>query len=122
MIVKALCLAINSISYALSFQPPPSFKVNTKTDKITDEAQMRKLTGHHVVSTATVAVHKLQTATYIYLMTTASKTSSLLAVQQFAVLGKWHFVAVVLSIAGCALRKWSFATLDQFFTVRMFVN
>ncbi|KAG0333114.1 hypothetical protein BG000_009458 [Podila horticola] len=113
---------LNSIAYFLSFQPPPSSKVNTKTDKVKDEVQMRKLGGHHFVSTATSVAYMMQAVVYIYLMMTASKTSSMLAVQQLAVFESWHVVAVILGLAGCALRKWSFATLDQFFTYHLTIR
>ncbi|KAG0037524.1 hypothetical protein BGZ82_002389 [Podila clonocystis] len=122
MFAKIACLTISSIAYFLSFQPPSSSKVNTKTDKIKEEAQMRKLGGHHFVSTAASVVYIMQAAVYIYLMTTASKTSSMLAVQQLTVFENWHVVAVILGLAGCALRKWSFVTLDQFFTYHLTIR
>ncbi|KAG0016886.1 hypothetical protein BGZ81_011011 [Podila clonocystis] len=122
MFAKIVCLTISSIAYFLPFQPLSSSKVNTKTDKFKEEAQMRKLGGHNFVSTAASVAYIMQAAVYIYLMTTASKTSSMLAVQQLAVFENWYVVAVILDVAGCALHKWSFVTLNQFFTYHLAIR
>lgn len=121
MLAKALCLVAGAFSYVYSGKPPQSSKTRP-TDKITDEYWLRRLGGPNIFPMVTATLRVLETTTYIYLMTTASKTSPLPAVQQLAVFKSWHIAATAISVAGYALRKWSFVTLDQFFTVNMFVN
>lgn len=121
MLAKVLCLTASAFAYIYSAMPPPSSKAR-QTDKITDEYWLRRLGGANIFPIIMATSKALETATYIYLMTTASKTSPLPAVQQLAVFKSWHIAATVVSVAGYALRKWSFVTLDRFFTVNMFVS
>lgn len=116
MIAKILCLTASGLASCYSHLPPPSSTDNRKTDKITDERHMRKLGGANVVTTAAAFLTLLQTTTYIYLMT-YSKSSFLPAIQQLSEFERWHAVAAAVTVAGFALRKWSFMTLDRFFTV-----
>ncbi|KAF9306715.1 hypothetical protein BGZ74_004160 [Mortierella antarctica] len=115
MIAKILCLTASGLASCYSHLPPPSSTDDRKTDKITDERHMRKLGGANVVTTAAAFLTLLQTTTYIYLMT-YSKSSFLPAIQQLSEFERWHAVAAAVTVAGFALRKWSFVTLDKFFT------
>lgn len=121
MLAKSLCLTASAFAYIYSILPPSSSKAR-QTDKITNEYWLRWLGGVDIFPIVSSTVKALETATYMYLMLTASKTSPLPAVQQLAVFKSWHIAATVLSVSGYALRKWSFVTLDRFFTVNMLVN
>ncbi|KAF9320633.1 hypothetical protein BG003_005382 [Podila horticola] len=121
MIAKALCLTANSFAYIQCMLPPPSNKAR-QTDKVTDEYWLKMLGGANIFPIVATAVNMLETATYIFLMSTASKTSPLPAVQQLAVFKNWHVAATVLSLSGYALRKWSFVTLDRFFTYQLTIR
>lgn len=116
MLAKALCLMATSFAYIQCMLPPPSNKA-LQTDKVTDEHWLKMLGGTNILPIVAAALNILETGTYIFLMTTASKSSPLPAVQQLAVFKLWHAAATVLSLSGFALRKWSFVTLDRFFTV-----
>ncbi|KAG0016887.1 hypothetical protein BGZ81_011012 [Podila clonocystis] len=122
MLAKVVCLTASGIAYTYTCLPPPASKTtNKKTDKITDEYWMKKLDMAYLVPAVSAAVHLLQIGVYVYLMIT-SKTTALPAVQQLAVFELWHIVATAMSIAGYVLRKWSFVTLDQFFTYQLTIR
>ncbi|KAF8925108.1 hypothetical protein BGZ52_007321 [Haplosporangium bisporale] len=121
MLAKVLCLTASGLAYIYSIMPPPSSKAR-QTDKVTHESWLKWLGGPNNFPIVSSTIKALETVTYIYLMTTASKTSSLPAVQQLAVFKSWHIAATVLSVAGYALRKWSFVTLDHFFTYQLTIR
>ncbi|KAG0357886.1 hypothetical protein BG005_003001 [Podila minutissima] len=121
MLAKALCLMATSFAYIQCMLPPPSNKA-LQTDKVTDEHWLKMLGGTNILPIVAAALNILETGTYIFLMTTASKSSPLPAVQQLAVFKLWHAAATVLSLSGFALRKWSFVTLDRFFTYQLTIR
>ncbi|KAG0016888.1 hypothetical protein BGZ81_011013, partial [Podila clonocystis] len=121
ILAKALCLTANSFAYIQCILPPPSNKTR-QTDKVTDEYWLKMLGGTDIFPIVAAAMNMLETATYIFLMTTSSKTSPLPAVQQLAAFKSWNVAATVLSLSGFALRKWSFVTLDNFFTYQLTIR
>ncbi|KAG0092689.1 hypothetical protein BGZ93_011379 [Podila epicladia] len=121
MFAKSLCLVASSFAYIQCILPPPSNKA-LQTDKVTDEHWLKMFGGINTFPIVAAGLNILETGTYIFLMTTASKSSSLPAVQQLAVFKSWHAAATVLSLSGFALRKWSFVTLDRFFTYQLTIR
>lgn len=137
MLVKATCLVAALVSNALCFKPPPSSKTvdPKKEQKVVSE--VRLLTDYaNKFPIVLISIAVLETALYLVLMTNNStsggsgatsgilKGSSSLPLhdqvifQEMAVLKTWQKVATVLCLLGYVLRKWSFVTLDRFFTVR----
>ena len=127
MFVKALCLSLTSGAYTLSMLPPPSSKTTSpEKDKIKDEGRLFSRNVVAKLPLVMISVNFFKTAVYLLLLTRSGNRSSYStlrefdAVQQLKVLKTWHIVATALALAGCCLRRWSFATLDRFFTVSFF--
>ncbi|KAG0198627.1 hypothetical protein BGX28_007950 [Mortierella sp. GBA30] len=124
-LVKLLCLSVSSVSYALTVLPPPSSKTTSpKKDKIKDEEGMIRIGLIRVFPVLGVACNVLQTAVYIFLMVRADSVHfrDVPVIQQLQELKTWHILATTLAISGCALRRWSFATLDRFFTYQLTIR
>lgn len=137
MLAKATCLVAALVSNSLCFKPPPSSKTvdPKKEQKVVSE--VRLLTDYaNKFPIVLISISVLETVLYLVLMANNStsvgsgaasgilKGSSSLPLhdqvifQEMAVLKTWQKVATVLCLLGYALRKWSFVTLDRFFTVR----
>ncbi|KAF9936881.1 hypothetical protein BGZ67_001898 [Mortierella alpina] len=122
MLLKALCLSVACASYVVVWLPPASSKsISPKKDKIKDEGFLISAGQLHLFSFLLSATTILQTAIYILLMIFA-KSFDLSAVYQLQEFKAWHGLATLAALAGCALRKWSFVTLDRFFTYQLTIR
>ncbi|KAF8928986.1 hypothetical protein EDD21DRAFT_369082 [Dissophora ornata] len=123
MLAKAACLMTASASYVLCALPPPSSKtVNAqKDDKIVHEDWLIKLNVNKA-SVIMASIGVLETALYILLMIRGAVISNDVAIQQLQELKPWHLVMTGLCLAGFGLRKWSFISLDRFFTYQLTIR
>ncbi|KAF9538605.1 hypothetical protein EC957_006411 [Mortierella hygrophila] len=141
MFAKAACLVVALISNALCFKPPPSSKTVDPKKEQKVVCEFRLLTEYaNTFPTVMISITTLETALYLVLMTINStgggsgaasgilKGSSSLPLhdqvifQEMAVLKTWQKVTTVLCLLGYALRKWSFVTLDRFFTYQLTIR
>ncbi|KAK3804725.1 MAG: hypothetical protein JOS17DRAFT_725557 [Linnemannia elongata] len=141
MLAKATCLVAALVSNSLCFKPPPSSKTvdPKKEQKVVSE--VRLLTDYaNKFPIVLISISVLETVLYLVLMANNStsvgsgaasgilKGSSSLPLhdqvifQEMAVLKTWQKVATVLCLLGYALRKWSFVTLDRFFTYQLTIR
>lgn len=138
MLAKAVCLVAALVSSSLCFNPPPSSKSVDPKKEQRVVSEVRFLTEYaNKFPFVFISIAVLETALYLVLMTNNGtsgggsgaasgilKGSSSLPLhdqvifQEMAVLKTWQMIATVLCLLGYALRKWSFITLDRFFTVR----
>ncbi|KAG0055509.1 hypothetical protein BGZ83_008385 [Gryganskiella cystojenkinii] len=109
--------------------PPPSSKTTSpEKDKIKDEGRLLSKYGVTMLPLILTAVNLFETAAYILLLIRSGSRSSYStrrefeAIQQLKVLKTWHIVATVTALVSCWLRRWSFATLDRFFTYQLTIR
>ncbi|KAF9084238.1 hypothetical protein BGX29_008581 [Mortierella sp. GBA35] len=137
MLAKAVCLVAALISNALCYTPPSSSKTVDPKKEIKVVPEYKLLTDYankfHIVA---IAFYTLETALYLILMANGSgqssgnglRGSSFLSLNDQAMLSRmgelqtWHKVATMLCLLGYALRKWSFVTLDRFFTYQLTIR
>ena len=136
MLAKAACLAAALVSYILCFVPPSSSKSVDPKKEQRVVSEVKFLTDNvHKVTLVFIATAVLETALYLILMASSAangsthsdashlKGSSSLPLydralfQDMRELKTWQMVATTICVLGYALRKWSFVTLDRFFTV-----
>lgn len=120
MSAKTACLVAAAISVILATRPPPSsHTIDPKKDKIRNEPWFQNTRPDMRSFTVMIASTALPTAIYIYLMHVAGTGSfyDAPALMQLKEFKTWHLVVTVLSVGGAFLRRWSYWTLDQFFTV-----
>lgn len=136
MLAKAACLVAALVSHVLSYKPPTSSKTvdPKKEQKVVSE--FRLLTDYaNKFPAVMIAIAVLQTVLYLVFMTKSGNGSNSAAsvilkgssslplrdqviFQEMVILKTWQMAATVGCVLGYALRKWSFVTLDRFFTVR----
>ncbi|KAG0374988.1 hypothetical protein BGX24_009686, partial [Mortierella sp. AD032] len=138
MIVKAVCLVAALISNALCIRPPPSSKTvdPKKEQKFVHESKFMTVYAHKF-PIVVVSIVTLETILYMVLMAGASVGGSASGVlkgsnslplrdqvilQEMAELKTWQMVATALCLLGYVLRKWSFVTLDRFFTYQLTIR
>ncbi|KAF9912281.1 hypothetical protein EC991_000173 [Linnemannia zychae] len=138
MLVKAACLVVGLVSNALCFKPPSSSKsVDPKKEhKFVHESKFLTNWAHKFPAVL-ISVATLQVVLYLVFMTGGGgngsangilKGSSSLPLhdqaifQGMAELKTWQKVATALCLLGYALRKWSFVTLDRFFTYQLTIR
>ncbi|KAF9925542.1 hypothetical protein BGZ65_007681 [Modicella reniformis] len=120
MLAKALCISVATLSHALMIRPPKSSRSaqKTKTDKIkSEDSLLAKPFYPYFLMGATL----FQGALYLFFMAQSSGRTDR-EIQQLKELRNWHIVATLLSVGACALRKWSFTTLDRFFTYQLTIR
>jgi hypothetical protein len=135
MLAKAVCLVAALASNALSYKPPPSSKTvdPKKEQKVVPEFKI--LTSYaNTFPAVMIAIATLETVLYLVFMTSSGNGSNSTAsgilkgssslplrdqviFREMADLKTWQKIATVGCVLGYALRKWSFVTLDRFFTV-----
>ncbi|KAF9130930.1 hypothetical protein BGW39_002458 [Mortierella sp. 14UC] len=138
MLAKAVCLVAALISNALCVKPPSSsMSVDPKKEqKFVHESKL--LTDYaHKFPAVVISIVTLETVLYLVLMTGSAgsgnangvlKGSSSLPLhdqvifQEMAELKTWQKVATALCLLGYVLRKWSFVTLDRFFTYQLTIR
>ncbi|KAK3833276.1 MAG: hypothetical protein J3R72DRAFT_527181 [Linnemannia gamsii] len=141
MLAKVACLAIATVTTILTWLPPPSSKtVNAKKDKKVIEDEHAFVTTHantfpFVMTTYSTVIF----TAYLSLMMinvddstgarvlkgerqTSFFKSNHPALTQLGELHNWHFVATVLCVLGYSLRKWSYVTLDHFYTYQLAIR
>ncbi|KAG0264522.1 hypothetical protein BGZ95_003575, partial [Linnemannia exigua] len=133
MLVKASCLVIATISNVLTWLPPPSSKtVNPKKDQKVVEDEHALVTTHANTFPFVMATYATVICTaYLSLMIYADNSTGAQvlkgekqasffknhrAVTQLGDLDIWHYTTTALCVLGYALRKWSYVTLDRFYT------
>ncbi|CAO3574577.1 unnamed protein product [Mortierella alpina] len=122
MLLKSLCLSVTCASCVIAWLPPASSKTTSpKKDKIKDEGFLTRAGHLHLFCTLFSAATILQTVVYISLMIFA-RNFDMPAVHQLQDLKVWHGLVTLAALAGCALRKWSFVTLDRFFTYQLTIR
>ena len=106
--------------------PPPSSKTaSPEKDKIKDEGPLLTRFAATVLPNAMALGAVFETALYLFLLTRSDSRLNYAtqrefeAVQRLKMLKNWHVIAAVLALAGGWFRRWSFATLGRFFTVRL---
>lgn len=113
MLLKGLCLCVTCASYVAATLPPASSKTTSpKKDLIKNEGFFFHGYALKLFPIVAPATAILQTIVYILFMISDK------GFDQLQHLKTWHVLATLAALAGCALRRWSFATLDRFFTVR----
>ncbi|KAF9963500.1 hypothetical protein BGZ65_002840 [Modicella reniformis] len=118
MLVKALCLLITALTNLVCCRPPASAKtVSSKEDKIQAENPLTDV-NLDIISQITV----LATTSYLLLMILADYFQDIPAIQQLCILKSWHIAVVILNIASVLLRRWSYKTLDRFFTYQLTIR
>ncbi|OAQ35294.1 hypothetical protein K457DRAFT_151829 [Linnemannia elongata AG-77] len=142
MLAKAVCLVAALVSSSLCFNPPPSSKTVDPKKEQRVVSEVRFLTEYaNKFPFVFISIAVLETALYLVLMTNNGtsgggsgaasgilKGSSSLPLhdqvifQEMAVLKTWQLIATVLCLLGYALRKWSFITLDRFFTYQLTIR
>ncbi|KAI1299056.1 hypothetical protein EDD11_006570 [Mortierella claussenii] len=117
MLAKAACLVAATTGYVICALPPASSKtVNAKkNDRVMMEDWLTRWSLKMPIVLASIVV--LETALYLLLMVRGPVFSNDLAIQQLREIKTWHLVLTALAVGGCWLRKWSFMTLDRFFTL-----
>jgi hypothetical protein len=139
MIAKALCLCVSSVAYISSTTEPNTKNPRSKKiEKVTTDGKyICNLHVLHQIFPLMSKVNAVEAMVYILLMvytesyagnssnnsnysnmTMASQRDFENACQQLLVFKTWQLVATFLSVFGCWLRRWSFHTLDRYFTVR----
>ncbi|KAG0280720.1 hypothetical protein BGZ95_008998 [Linnemannia exigua] len=138
MLAKAACLVAALISNALCIRPPPSSKTvdPKKEQKFVHESKF-VTTYVHTFPVVVVSIITLEIILYMVIMASAGAgggTSGILKgssslplhdqviLQEMAELKTWQMVATALCLLGYALRKWSFVTLDRFFTYQLTIR
>jgi len=122
MLLKALYLSATCASYVAAALPPASSKTaSPKKDTIVDEGLLTRINLTRLVPKVMPAATILQTTVYILLMN-SDKGHDSSAVHQLQIFKTWHALVALVALAGYALRKWSFITLDRFFTVCCMFN
>jgi hypothetical protein len=115
MLAKITCLVITSLTNLACCRPPPSEKtVSPKKDMIQSENPLRD------VNLDTVGLITLMhSVVYLLLMALQDHLQGIHAIQQLQVLKPWHVAVTLLCIGSVLLRRWSYRTLDRFFTVSL---
>ncbi|KAF9926183.1 hypothetical protein FBU30_004184 [Linnemannia zychae] len=135
MLAKVACLVTSLVSYSLCVSPPSSSKSVDPKKEQTFIHESKLLTAYankfHIIVNSIAAI---EVALYILLMSNGEASGSILKgssslpmqnqamFQEMAELKTWQTVATVLSVLGYALRKWSFVTLDRFFTYQLTIR
>ncbi|KAK3820468.1 MAG: hypothetical protein J3Q66DRAFT_439432 [Benniella sp.] len=118
MLAKITCLVITSLTNLACCRPPPSEKtVSPKEDRIQSENPLRNI-NLGTVSLITL----LHTTVYLLLMTLQDHFQGIYAIQQLQVLKPWHVAVTLLCFGSVLLRRWSYRTLDRFFTYRLTIR
>ncbi|KAF9150825.1 hypothetical protein BG015_007348 [Linnemannia schmuckeri] len=141
MLAKAVCLVAAMVSSALCVKPPSSSKTvdPKKEQKVVSEVKLLTVYANKF-PIVFISITVLETALYLALMINSSGYSSggvangilkgsnslllhdQVILQEMAVLKTWQKVATVFCLLGYALRKWSFVTLDRFFTYQLAIR
>lgn len=114
MFAKAICVAVSGISLAFTTVPPSSSgTVSESKDKI-------KVEGRAVDSNATpyvlTGLALVQTGVCLLLMYLGRPDN--VAIQRLRVLESRQVLATLVAVCAMLLRRWTYRTLDRFFTVR----
>ncbi|KAG9321724.1 hypothetical protein KVV02_006638 [Mortierella alpina] len=124
-VCKTACLLAAAISVILAARPPQTVRtIDPKKDKVCNESWFQKRRPDKRPFMVTIAYAVLPTAMYIYLMHVAGSGSIYddPAFMQLRELKTWHLVLTALSVGGSVLRRWSYSTLDQFFTYQLAIR
>ncbi|KAF9575173.1 hypothetical protein EC968_004109 [Mortierella alpina] len=122
MLLKAFCLCVSCVSYVVVWLPPASSKTaSPKRDMIRDEGLLTRVNLTQLVPKVMPAATIFQTIVYIFLMIHGKGFGSY-AVLQLQTFKVWHALAAVLALVGYVLRRWSFITLDRFFTYELTIR
>ncbi|KAF9273741.1 hypothetical protein BGZ68_001246 [Mortierella alpina] len=117
MLLKALCLCLTCASYVAATLPPASSKTTSpKKDLIKKEGFFFHGYALKLFTIIAPATAILQTIAYVLFMISDKSFN------QLQHLKTWHVLATLAALAGCALRRWSFATLDRFFTYQLTIR
>ncbi|KAG0246842.1 hypothetical protein B0O80DRAFT_499205 [Mortierella sp. GBAus27b] len=112
MLAKAACVSLHTLAVILSIRPPTSSTTKEKSDKVKDEGLFSKviinIMPHMGQSAAAIA-----TALHILLMSRGYISGEL---------RPWQVLATVAGVMGYLLRRWSFKTLDRFFTYSLTIR
>lgn len=117
MLVKAVCLIVNSVSYHHCNVPPPSSKtVSAESDKIYSEG-WNKMQGHLWIPYLMSYIHNFGTLIYVLTLLRGGFIGNFNVDKELGTLEDWQAIALVAAIVGHALRVWAVQSLAQFFTV-----
>lgn len=124
MFTKPVCLVVFAVSFIFALLPPSTARtIDPVKDKMRKDPwfEKRKNGGRH--TPAIITFVSLPTALYLYSMHVAGSGSiyDAPAFMQLKELKTWHLVLTGLSVGGSVLRRWSYSTLGQYFTVSAFV-
>ncbi|KAF9927827.1 hypothetical protein BGZ65_006577 [Modicella reniformis] len=119
---KLVCQSVAIWSYAMSAQAPSSSKAVSE-DKVLDENWLKN-TGVRRFPMIVCGIGIFEASVYIFLMSKASASSFAgnVAIKQLSVLKPWHIGISILAVSGLAFRRWSYHTLDRFFTYQLTIR
>ncbi|CAO3563708.1 unnamed protein product [Mortierella alpina] len=122
MLLKAVVVAVTGLSIAFTMTPPSSSRTVSKDkDRINVEG---RFIDQKAAPYVLIAVALIETTVYLLLMhlSRLGQNQHMVAMQQLRVLETWHVVGMFLAISGMALRRWTYWTLDRFFTYQLTIR
>ncbi|KAF9350890.1 hypothetical protein BGX26_010960 [Mortierella sp. AD094] len=124
MLAKSLCLSVSAVSHVFSWMPPStSSSTSSRKDKV-GENQFYKKYGYHIIPYFVGAMGVLQAGIYIYFISGGldEKDSKSAAMSRFKTLEGWQLICTVVCLLTAAYRRWSYITLDRFFTYQVSIS
>ncbi|KAF9308829.1 hypothetical protein BG003_010553 [Podila horticola] len=122
MLVKAVCLIVNSANYHHCNVPPPSSKtVSAESDKIHSEG-WNKMQAHLWIPYLMSYIHNFGTLVYVLTLLRGGFIGNFNVDKELGTLEDWQAITLVVAMAGHALRVWAIQSLAKFFTFQLTIR
>ncbi|KAF8924640.1 hypothetical protein BGZ47_003796 [Haplosporangium gracile] len=122
MFTKAIVVAVSALSHIFSLAPPTSSRtVSESKDKV-------KVEGRIIDSRNSpcffIGLTLAETVVYLLLMYLGQREHNhdIVAIKRLEMLEPWHVVFTLVALSGLLLRRWSYRTLDRFFTYQLTIR